>query len=82
MDRQAAANTERPLIRIRQPRVVAKGVEPSLERARIESGLMTGSRARRSAAGNSGIRAYIITTPEMNHTTNSTPSPMPSQRCV
>src|SRR5262249_34073128 len=44
--------------------------------------LRGGSRARRSEADNSGIRAYIITRPEANHAMNSRQPPIPSQRCV
>ena len=50
--------------------------------ARMNAGLIAGRRARRSDAASSGIRAYIITMPETNQTTNSTPLTMPSQRCV
>jgi hypothetical protein len=40
------------------------------------------ARARRSSLASPGMRAYIITTPEKNQATNSTPPAIPSQRCV
>ena len=81
-----------------RPRAVTRYDRPAFERAdrqardlafggaggivRMNAGLIAGRRARRSTVPSSGIRAYIMTMPETNQTTNSTPLTMPSQRCV